>query len=149
MPTNSLYPLPAFHFSVKIAGDSGETSFKEVSGLSREVSTEEYREGGENRFLYQLPTTVKNQPLKVKRGLLSGDSKLAEWCRKTLEEGLDKKIELKMVEVHLLNEKHQTVKSWNFCNAYPIKWEVESFDAMKNDIAVESIEFHYTYFTQK
>ena len=56
------YPLPAFHFQVTFgASDSGsDTSFQEVSGIGTELEVEPFAEGGENRFVHQLPKAVKH-----------------------------------------------------------------------------------------
>ena len=43
--------------------------FTEVSGLSVEMGTEEFVEGGENRFIQKYPTRAKYPELVLKRGL--------------------------------------------------------------------------------
>jgi len=37
---------------------------------------------------------------------------------------------------------------WNFCNAWPVKWSVAGPDAQKNTIALETLEFIYSYSTR-
>ena len=34
---------------------------------------------------------------------------------------------------------------WNFRNAWPVKWSVAGLDAQKNSIALETVEFAYSY----
>jgi phage tail-like protein len=45
-----------------------------------------------------------------------------------------------------LNEKGQLTISWAFINAYPVKWSVSELNAMENSIAMETLEFAYSYF---
>ena len=141
------YPLPAFYFRVVFATTSGnsDTSFQEVSGISSEMDAEDYTEGGENRFVYKLPTTIKHGNLVLKRGIADKKSPLVKWCCEIFENGFTKPIKPMLVKVFLMNEKNNPVRGWSFANAYPVKWEVESFNSTKNDVAIESIELSYNY----
>jgi phage tail-like protein len=38
---------------------------------------------------------------------------------------------------------------WSIGNAYPIKWNVSGFNSMKNEIAIESMEFAYNTLERK
>lgn len=141
------YPLPAHTFNVMLTVSlgMGDTSFREVSGIGAELQTEEYREGGENRYVHQLPTSVTHPKLVLKRGIGKISSPLVLWCKATLEIGLWKPILPLPVVVSLLSENGNPVRSWAFANAYPVNWEIEAFDSMKNEVAIEKIELQYTY----
>lgn len=82
-----LYPPTSFSFIVNgISTTEGiDSRFQSVSGLSTEVGTEEYAEGGENRFVHQLPLRPKYQNLVLKRGLIV-NSGLIQWCRNAMED---------------------------------------------------------------
>jgi len=138
------YPLPAFFFEV-IIGSGGDTSFQEVTGIRNELETESVVEGGENRFVHQLPKAVKHPNLVLKRGIAKSDSSLVQWCKSVLEQDFTKAIETKELEVRLLNEEKEAVRSWSFVNAYPVNWEVESFNSTKNEVAIEKIELAYSH----
>jgi len=138
------YPLPAFFFEV-IIGSGGDTSFQEVTGIRNELETESVVEGGENRFVHQLPKAVKHPNLVLKRGIAKSDSSLEQWCKSVLEQDFTKAIETKELEVRLLNEEKEAVRSWSFVNAYPVNWEVESFNSTKNEVAIEKIELAYSH----
>jgi phage tail-like protein len=45
----------------------------------------------------------------------------------------------------LLNERSIPVATWSFSNAYPVHWEIESLNSMKNEVAIEKIELSYSY----
>lgn len=135
----------AFYFRVLFDGDTAsDTSFMEVRGIGTELSTETYSELNENRFEYKLPTKAKNNHLVLKRGIAKNSSPLVKWCQKVLEE-YQIPIVTKTIQVSLLNASAQPVRTWVFNNAYPVKWNVGDFESKKNEIAIETIEFAYTY----
>ncbi|ABG33656.1 phage tail protein [Roseobacter denitrificans] len=147
-----LSPPVAFHFSVMFVGGTppvSDTAFQEVSGLESGLETEALVEGGENRFVHQLPKPLKQGNLKLKRGMTPADSGLVKWCKATIENDLSKPIEPKDITVSLLNEERDPVAVWSIGNAYPVKWTVGGFDAMKNELAVETIELAYTTLKRK
>ena len=49
------------------------------------MDVETVTEGGENRFVRQLPKGTKHSNLSLKRGIASMDSPLVIWCKATLE----------------------------------------------------------------
>lgn len=137
------YPLPAFHFAVSFDGSSVDASFQEVGGFGPEMETEAFHEGGENRFVHQLPKGVKAPRLVLKRGVAELDSPLVRWCRDTLEHGLVLAVEPKAVLVSLLDGEGQVARRWLFDRAWPAKWTLDGFRANKNEVALEVIELHF------
>jgi phage tail-like protein len=144
------YPPVSFCFVVSFAGESPDVdcSFSEVSGLSIEREELTLKQGGENRYSLRLPGHAKFSNLVLKRGLLKQRSPLATWCKETLESDLTQRIETKDIVVSLLDRSRKVLDSWAFAKAWPIKWNVSTFDASKSEIAVETLEFAYTYFTR-
>jgi len=141
------YPPVAFYFTLSFEGESGESSFKEVSGISMEMDTEEIAEGG-NSYKHRVPTSVKFSNLVLKRGLVPKDSAIVQWCSDTLESGLSTGITTKSITVSLLDEEANPLSTWNFQNAWPVKWSVSDFHSMNNEIAIETLEFSYSAFTK-
>ena len=139
------YPPSAFYFKVVFSATRGstDTSFKEVSGISKEIITEEITEGGENGFVHKLPTAVKHPRLVMKRGIAPLSSPLVLWCKSVMEGEFNTPISCMPIMVYLMNENKIPIRGWMFNNAYPVKWDVESFGSTKNEVAIESIEFEY------
>lgn len=123
-----------------------ESSFKEVSGLSMEMGVEEIAEGGVNGYKHRVPTTAKFSNLILKRGMVTSYSGVAQWCFDTLEDGLEEGIDTKTIVVNLLDESGLPLKSWVFVDAWPVKWAVSDLNSMNNEIAIETLEFAYSYF---
>lgn len=140
------YPPLSFHFRVNFDGVSKNNKdyrFQSVSGLSVDIETEEYAEGGENRFKHKLPVKTKFPNLVLKRGLLV-DSELIDWCRNAIENFVFEPADL---TIDLLSEEHDPLTTWNIVGAYPVKWSVEDLNAQESKLAIESVELVYNYFT--
>lgn len=141
-------PIPAaFQFTVSFNGiPSGiDSSFQEVSGLEMTMDVEEVHEGGENRFVHQLPKGVQQKKLMLKRGVGGVTSPLVVWCKVTLEGGLSIPIVPVPLLVSLLDASSLPLRSWLFSNAYPVRWEIDAFNSTKNEVALETIELAYQY----
>lgn len=139
------YQPSAFYFKVIFSATLGltDTSFKEVSGISKEILTEDIVEGGENGFVHKLPKAVKHPRLVMKRGIAEMNSPLVSWCKSIFDGELNLPIVTMPVMVYLMDEHKMPIRGWMFTNVFPVKWEVESFDSMKNEVAIEVIEFEY------
>lgn len=143
--------LPAaFQFTVRIGDNASgvDSSFQEVSGLEVSMDVDELREGGENRFMHQLPTGVKQKRLTLKRGVAPMDSPLVGWCKETLELGLQEPIKPALVIVRLLDANAKPLRAWSFANAYPVRWEIDNFNSTRNEVALETIELAYQFATR-
>ena len=144
------YPPVAFYFTASVAGfsNSSDLAFQEISGVTVEMGTEEVAEGGENRFKHKLPQPIKYQNLVLKRGAVPKGSQIIDWCKQTLESDFAKPIQPKDITVSLLDSAGNALMTWNFKNAYPVKYSVNNFNSQENNIAVETIEFTYQYFSR-
>lgn len=143
---NSEYPPVSFHFQVTfhdVGEDGVDSKFQSVSGLSAEMGTDTYREGGENRFEYILPTRSRYSTLVFKRGLIK-NSNLIKWCTDTFENMIIKPVK---VTVILLNENSDPLMTWSVEHAWPKKWAVSDLNAEQGEIAIETLELNYQFFT--
>jgi phage tail-like protein len=140
------YPPRSFHFLVSFldVGDSAkDIGFQSVSGLNVSMDTESYREGGENRFVHQLPVKANYSDLTLKRGIVL-DSELIKWCTDVFESMIIKPTDM---VISLLNEEHEPLLSWNVKHAWPKKWTVSDLNAESSELVIESMELTYHYFT--
>lgn len=139
------YPPVGFHFKVDFVGigNDNDVRFQSVAGLNVEYDTEAYKEGGENRFEHKLPLRTKYPDLSLKRGMLT-DSKVIKWVLDALQ---NRVFQPSQINVILLNEEHQPLKTWNIYNAWPKKWSVSDFNAQENSVVIETLDISYNYFT--
>src|SRR5215216_3125795 len=101
---------PAIWFELTIQGKS-IGYFNEISGLSAEVETQTYNEGGNNEFVHKLPTRVKYPSLVLKRGITS-EAALQQWFGKSVgpsPQRLD-------ITVTMMNEVQDRLRTWAFAN---------------------------------
>lgn len=139
------YPPWGFYYKVDfaISRNTDDSRFQTVSGLSVEYDTEEYKEGGENRFTHKLPVRTKYADLQLKRGMLT-DSTVITWF---LDAFRARVFEPSDLHVILMNERGEPLRTWNVVHAVPKKWTVSDLNANENSIVVETMELTYRYFT--
>jgi len=144
-PAAAYYPPAGFYYKVEfgISSHQGDVRFQSVSGLSVEYDYESFREGGENRFEHKLPVRTKYSDLVLKRGMLT-DSKVIDWLFKAFR---DRQFEPSDVNIILLNEKTEPLRTWKVAHAIPRKWQITDLNSMENTLVVETIELTYRYFT--
>lgn len=152
---NSNYPPVSFFFEVIFEDKSWgnvETRFQSVTGLSVDMQTETFKEGGENRFEHTLPVRSKFTPLVLKRGLVK-NSKLMKWCTDAIIQFdiTPKNLQVRLLHVKPSNSRQpsnnpEPLMTWKVINAWPKKWSVSDFNAEQNAIAIESMELQYSYF---
>ncbi len=142
-----MYTLPvSFYFQVSIGGgNEDDAAFQEISGLSSEVTIEEYREGGWNNNAHRLPTALRFGNLVLKRAFYAG-SGLVSWCKGALE---DFQFETRNVDVMLLNANKSELIKWKFRNAFPVKWVVSDLKAQDSTFLIETLELAYASFTRE
>ncbi|VVB94584.1 T4-like virus tail tube protein gp19 [uncultured archaeon] len=125
-------PYSGFRFQVEIDGIIAG-GFTDVSGLSVQTEVDSIREGGVNDFEYKLPRGTKYTDITLKRGLT--DWELYNWYKDVIHG----KISRKSGAIYLLDHEGNQLMDWYFFEAYPVKWEVSSFNATSNTVASETL----------
>ncbi|HSK13711.1 MAG TPA: phage tail protein [Phnomibacter sp.] len=149
MSNGTTYPPVGFHFRVEFflqgATPSTEIHFQEVGGLNKEMTTEEFIEGGENRFVYRFPKGTKYPNLVLKRGMVT-DSKLMDWVRDAIDHFDFRPAN---VTVTLLNPQHEPLVKWDLMNCWPVKWSTNDLKAQENAVVIEVLELTYQVYRQQ
>jgi phage tail-like protein len=122
----------------------GETigHFMEVSGLSAEVTVENVEEGGENGFTHRLPGRMTWPNITLKRGVTQSDN-LLTWFNKSSGEQFassNNTLTRSSAAITLLGPNNARLRSWNFIDAFPVKWTGPEFAASSTNAATESLE---------
>jgi phage tail-like protein len=132
------WPYLNAHFRLLINGVL-LADFSECSGLAGELGTEDYLEGGENRFAHRFPVRASFPNLVLKRGMTSS-SALWAWFNEYAALG---RITPRDGQVHLLASVGgdlQPVKVWTFRRGYPVKMTGPDLNAQSPAVAIESVE---------
>jgi len=132
-------------------GDNQHFSFQSVSGLTKEVVTESFREGGQ-QYDYALPTKVQYAELVLKRGLCvsksdSANSDLESWQSWFSALAVNLKVERRNLLIQLMRPNGgKPYMTWNVRGAWPKKWVIADFNAEENQVVIETLELHYDEF---
>lgn len=126
------------HFQLQIDG-LVIADFSECTGLSGELGTEDYLEGGENRFAHRFPVRAAFPNIVLKRGTTES-ADLWAWYYEYVETG---KIAPRDGQVHLLasvDGELKPVRAWAFRRGYPVKMTGPDLNAQSPAVAIESVE---------
>jgi len=116
--------------------------FTQVTGFSSQVDVLEYAEGGQNTFVHRLPTRTKQGNITLKRGVITSDTALVTWYQKTVVQA-----QPVTLVITLRDTEDKPIRTWNFVNAYPIKWTGGDMNAGGTEFLTESLEVAHNGFT--
>ncbi len=132
----------AFRYEVEVGNFKG--NFSKVTGLEGSIELEEYKEGGVNTHVHQLPTRVRSSKLVLERGV--GEmARIVKWFQH-VKEG---KIQKSSGTIKLKKEDNTVVRTWEFQDAFPTKWTGPVLDAMGKNVAIETLEFSHSGLSEK
>src|SRR6185369_13911998 len=126
-------PLRGFRFLVEIEGITSG-GFTKVKGLSRELKTESYREGGVNDYEHKLLTQVTYPVVILERGLALED--LWKWALAAADGDATRRT----IRVRLQNEDGSRAWAWQIEHALPVKWSSSDLDANASQVVIETLE---------
>ncbi|MFE5586779.1 phage tail protein [Kitasatospora sp. NPDC101155] len=131
--TDNIFASSVF-FSLTIGGnDLGE--FTTCSGLGAQVEIEQYAEGGNNGFSWQLPGRITWSNITLTRAVTADTTKIARWLSEIV-----RKVEPKDGEIVALRPDLSRIVGWQVLGIVPVRWEGPSFDPANSQAAVETLE---------
>jgi phage tail-like protein len=113
--------------------------FTQVSGVSLQVETLDYPEGGVNDYVHRLPGRVKQGNITLKHGVVKSEVVLFEWARTALGkiEGID-------MSIYVFDYAGNVLQTWSFDAAYPVKWSASDLNAGGSEFLTQSLEVAYS-----
>jgi len=142
-PTNAqpgtfIDPYRNYNFKLDISGGT-EAHFTECSGIGIRIHTIQYREGGVQQVVKQIPGRTEYSDVVFRYGLTSSPE-LFTWFMA----GVQGKVERKNVSIILMDADGVTeVVRWNLVNAWPKEWRGAPLDALGHEIAIETLIICY------
>ncbi|MGK5630586.1 phage tail protein [Streptomyces sp. URMC 123] len=131
--TDDIFATSVF-FKLAIGGnDLG--AFHTCSGLGAEVEIEQYGEGGNNGFAWQLPGRITWSPITLTRPVTEDTTKIARWLDEIVH-----RVEPKDGEIVALKPDLTRIISWQVLGIVPVRWQGPSFDPASSQAAVETLE---------
>jgi phage tail-like protein len=130
-------PEGAYVFALEIAGTE-VAHFLECSGLKTTTDVFELQEGGMNSRVHKLPGQTRWENIVLRYGV-SSDTTLLEWRNEVLQDefGEDNRLSGSII---VKNNQMETVRRYDFVEAWPVSWEGPSFSAQSAELAIESLE---------
>jgi phage tail-like protein len=125
-------------FRLTIGGnDLGE--FTTCAGLGAQVEVEQYAEGGNNGFAWQLPGRITWSNITLSRAVTSDTTKIARWLDEIVRQ-----VEPKDGEIVALRPDLTPIVSWQVLGIVPVSWQGPSFDPGTSQPAMETLEIAHT-----
>lgn len=134
-------PAVSVFYGVRVDNSFDLGSFTQVDGLSFEVVVEQREEGGQNRFVHQLPGRFKYPNLKLVRPLDAQSQQTKQWFA-TMHGGFTRCT----IAISAMRPDQSVVTSWTVQGAIPVKWSCASMSVDSPKMVVETIELAHQGF---
>jgi phage tail-like protein len=131
-------------FSVEI-DDTSLGSFNSCDGLGCEVVMEQREEGGNNSFVWQLPTRIKYGNVKLTRPVSQDSAKLTDWLARFVT-GVTRQT----ATISARSPDNEVVASWSLDGVIPVRWSGPQLSPDSPKIATETLELaHHGFLPPK
>ncbi|MEU4203777.1 MULTISPECIES: phage tail protein [Streptomyces] len=134
-------PGSSLWFTLTIDGES-LGYFNGCDGLSSQVETEQRQEGGNNGFVWRLPTRVTFSTIRLTRPLTPDTTKVAKWIS-SVQTG----IERPTAQITALRADGSEVARWGLIDVLPVSWQGPALDPASPAVATEVLEIAHHGFT--
>lgn len=127
---------PAVSVCFKISVDGHNLgSFTSCDGLGCEVVIEQREEGGNQRFVHQLPGRLKYTNVKLTRPINGDTAKVAEWFSSMASD-------VKRTGAQIVAMTHEgiPVATWGLLDVIPVRWTGPQLNVESPKVATETIE---------
>ncbi|MDG9695417.1 phage tail protein [Streptomyces sp. DH17] len=134
-------PGSTIWFTLTIDGES-LGYFNGCEGLSSQVEIEQRQEGGNNGFVWQLPTRVCYSNIRLTRPLTPDTAKVAKWIS-SVQTGIKRPT----AQISALRADGSLVARWGLIEVLPVSWQGPSLDPASPAVATEVLEIAHHGFT--
>ncbi|MCB9776965.1 MAG: phage tail protein [Alphaproteobacteria bacterium] len=130
-------PEGNYIFALEIDGIE-VAQFLECNGLKSSTTVFELEEGGMNHRVHKLPGQSRWENLVLRYGV-TNDISLMKWRGEILDDSFGKGSR-RNGSIVVKNNQMETVRRYNFVDAWPVSWEGPNFAAAGAELAIESVE---------
>jgi phage tail-like protein len=121
-------------FVVKI-DDESLGAFNSCDGLGCEFVVEQREEGGNNGWVWQLPTRIKYSNVKLSRPITPESAKIAKWFS-----GMASGVKRKTATIEARTLHGDVVARWGLIDVVPVRWTGPQLNPDTAKVATETIE---------
>lgn len=119
-------------------------TFISCEGLGMEVVLEQREEGGNNGFVWQIPTRIKFSNIKLSRPVCADTAKVMNWLA-----AMTLKVAPQTATITARTAQGHPVVAWSLMGVVPVRWTGPSLNADSPKVATETIELAHHGFTSK
>ncbi|MBQ0895535.1 MULTISPECIES: phage tail protein [Micromonospora] len=135
-------PGTSVHFRLRIDGmDLGD--WNSCQGLGCQVEVEQHSEGGNNSFVWQLPSRISYSNVRLARPLTPDTAKVARFLSQ-----LPRGVKRGTAQIAALRPDKAVLVQWALADVVLASWEGPSFDPSRSEVATETIELAYHGFLE-
>ena len=116
-----------------------DIAFQRISGLGRELTVTQHREGGENAKNIWLADKVEHGSLTLERGVMNLTPLTFQFDRVLRRETTA----WANVVIILLDNSLLPATIWTISNALPVSWRMGDLDANSNTVLINTLELRY------
>ncbi|MDQ4097470.1 MAG: phage tail protein [Actinomycetota bacterium] len=127
-------PAVSVCFSVKI-DDHDLGAFTACDGLGCEVVIEQREEGGNQRFVHQLPGRLKFPNVKLTRPINKDTEKVAKWFAR-----MSGPVARTGAEIVAMTLDGTKVATWQLMDVIPVRWSGPQLGVDNSKVATETLE---------
>lgn len=131
---NDFDPGLSVCFAVNIDGNDLGT-FNSCEGLGCEVVIEQREEGGNNAFVWQLPSRLKYTNVKFTRPLGADTAKVAKWFA-----SMTAGVQRRTATIQVMSGDGKVVATWELDGVVPVRWSGPSLNLDSPKVATETVE---------
>jgi phage tail-like protein len=106
-----------------------------VEGLGVSYKVHEYKEGGQNGYVWKFPDRAEYTNIKFSRMVDSTTTAVAAWVA-----SVQAAMRRQTAQIAVLDSEYAEVAVWNLIDAWPVKWTGPTLDAGSTDAAIETLE---------
>ncbi|MFE2287976.1 phage tail protein [Streptomyces sp. NPDC059443] len=110
-------------------------SFNSCEGLGCEVVMEQREEGGNNGYVWQLPTRIKYSNIKLTRPVTRDTELVTRWLA-----GMLGGIPRKTAHISAMTVDGAVVARWSLMDVVPVRWSGPSLNPETVKVATETLE---------
>ncbi len=118
-------------------------AFNSCDGLGCEVVMEQREEGGNNGYVWQLPTRIKFSTIKLGRPVTADTAKVAAWFA-SVATG----VKGKTGQIKAMTADGTVIAQWGLLGVLPVRWTGPSLNAESPKVAMETIEIAHHGFVE-
>lgn len=133
-------PAVTVRFIVQL-DDMNLGAFNSCEGLGAEVVLEQREEGGNNGFVWQLPTRIKYPTIKLSRPLTKATEQVAKWFTATMAGGRQRsETGVTTGYIQAMTGDGDVVATWGLLDVVPVRWTGPSLNPDSPKVATETVE---------